>query len=298
MYIKKHDKNSYLIYTLVEETSDDIYQKLITLFKEGDLLTTLNYIQNGFKHPETEPTFYHFKIIVAKSTWSNLILKRQIKRHVEICKKLNYPYREPICDKNTTIFVKKYYSDYLKLCNIQPYRDTYNKTYKQLSILHTLKYAHGNIRPTNIIFKDDTINLVNFECTVSKQKRETHCKKIDLKFASLSLINQHNIKYPRRNFEFALLDDYEALILTFVYILCGENDLIFLKNIEIDRYLSVEDATKYIEDNSLPDTFHPYIIDKYKEFRNLLADLYCVRYKLKKEFNGELLTTSKTAEES
>jgi len=163
-----------------------------------------------------------------------------------------------------------------------------------LSILHNLLYAHGNIRPTNIILKKDNINLVNFECTVSKQKRETHCKKINLKFASLSLINQHNIKYPRRNFQFAILDDYEALILTFVYILCGENDLIFLKNIEVDRYLSVEDAIKYIEDNSLPITFHPYIIDKYKEFRTLLADLHCVRYKLKKEFNGKLLTSERT----
>lgn len=293
MYIKKNYKNSYLIYTLENEDTNNIYLKLKNSFNCGELLTNIDYVQNGFTHPENDHMTYHFEITVAKSTWSNLILKRQIKRHIEISKKLNLFYYEPILNKKTTIFIKNYYNDYLSSENVQPYIKTYNTAFQQLVKLHELKYAHGNIRPKNIVFFNKNLQFVNFECTVSQIKRETHCKKIDLKFASLSLIKQHNIKYPRRNFENAILDDYEALILTFIYLLIGQNDAVFLENIELHRHLSMEEARQYIEDGSLPPTFHPYILEEHFQFKKLLANLHCVRYKIKDKFNGELFTKEK-----
>lgn len=270
------DYDQYIVYTLEETCKDKLYKEVEENFKNGDLIESIDFINNGLTLPIENKLFKYFTIEVAKSTWANIILKRQIKRHIEICKKLEYEYYKPIYYNKNILFIKNYHYNKLINYKITKLKDTFMKALHSLLHFHKQGYAHGNINPFNIIINDE-IYFINYECSVSLSKKETHCKKINLKFASNSLIKKHNLKYPRRSFTDALLDDICALILSFCYVLTDKKDSIFLKDIDKSRYLTKSQVLQYIEDSTIPEVFLPYTTKFLKE---VYIETFCYRYKI------------------
>lgn len=273
----------YIIYDLVEHDPLKLKDIIKTNFENGTLHESIEYVDNGLTFPKSDKIYKYFTVKIAKSSWSNVILKRQMKRHIEICKKLNYKYLEPYTHNDNILFLKKYHKN--KLINYKIDEDIkiiFPKALNSLLHLHKLGYAHGNITPSNIVI-DDEIYFINFECSVSQHKKETHCKKIDLKYASKFLIDKHNLKYPRRSFKNALLDDIIALILSFAYILIDKDDKLFLKDLKYSRHLSVKDLNTYHKDaNKLPDTFLPYM---HEYLKLIYIEVLCLRYNIITKLN-------------
>jgi hypothetical protein len=290
--IKGGIENNYDIYYNVELNLEELLKVKLenNTFNDWIDLNTVLY-------KDIFLNFSHNIIKVNRSNWSICKSKRQHIRNILVSKLLNVPTSILIESERLSINLKKSYFDSnllnIKLTNI---KENFKKLYFNLRIINKNGYTHGDINPSNIILHEGIFKFVNFQNSVSKEKNERHCKQNNIMFSSYELLETNLNKYPKRDWFNAVIDDFEALLFTFIYTILGyEKRKIYfnmynLRNVKDSilfksKYITVIDKTKIdIEDKMCYDLFNTiedidisnyfqYIYILLKQFRYQKIDL-------------------------